>query len=336
MTEELSYRAYWERLERETLSEYAMLSENTRGRQYPLAPCEVRTPFVRDRDRIIHCKSFRRLKHKTQVFLSPVGDHYRTRLLHTLEVSQIARTIARGLRLNEDLTEAIALGHDLGHTPFGHAGESVLNELVPGGFFHNVQSRRMVEKIENGGKGLNLCYEVCDGIEHHKKNSRAITLEGRVVSFADRIAYINHDIDDAIRAGILTEGQLPASALRILGNSHGVRINNMVLDVIHESEGRPEIRMSDTVYAQFDLLRDFMFEKVYYNPDAKREEGKAKRLIEALYRHYLQNVHTLPAEFTQYIEEDGAERVSADYIACMSDRYAIEDYKNIYVPRDWI
>ena len=225
-----SLREHAEELETQTLSPYAMLSRNTRGREYPMEKCPIRTEFVRDRDRIIHCKSFRRLKHKTQVFLSPVGDHYRTRLTHTLEVSQIARTISRGLRLNEDLTEAIALGHDLGHTPFGHAGESVLDRLVSGGFEHNVQSLRVVEKLENG-TGLNLTYEVRDGIVNHKKSGTPCTLEGAVVSIADRIAYINHDIDDAIRAGVLHEEDLPKRCVTVLGNSHGRRINTMITDV---------------------------------------------------------------------------------------------------------
>ncbi len=336
MEDKGNYREYYEKIEAQTLSKYAMLSVNSAGRERELAQCPVRTGFVRDRDRIVHCKSFRRLKHKTQVFLSPVGDHYRTRLTHTLEVSQIARTISRALRLNEDLIEAIALGHDLGHTPFGHAGESVLDELVPGGFSHNVQSRRVVEKLENNGAGLNLCFEVRDGIENHKKNSKAATLEGVVVSFADRIAYINHDIDDAIRAGILKNEQLPASCVKKIGATHGERINSMILDVLRESFDKPEIRMSKEMYEQFDLLRDFMFENVYLNHEAKREEGKAKKLIKALYEYYLQRVDTLPEEFTKYIEEDGAERVAADYIACMTDRYAVQDYKNIYVPKDWI
>ncbi|MDD4075876.1 MAG: deoxyguanosinetriphosphate triphosphohydrolase [Eubacteriales bacterium] len=329
------YRTRCEEIEAMTLGRFAKRSADTKGREYPLPPCPVRTPFVRDRDRIIHCKSFRRLKHKTQVFLSPVGDHYRTRLTHTLEVSQIARTISRALRLNEDLTEAIALGHDIGHTPFGHGGESVLNDLVPGGFEHNKQSRRVVEKLENG-VGLNLTFEVRDGIENHKKNSNAATLEGHVVSFADRIAYINHDIDDAIRAGVLSQAQLPKSCVEVLGATHGERINSMILDVLHESYDKPAISMSDTVYAQFELLRDFMFQNVYLNHEAKREEDKAKSMIAALYRYHLQHVKELPSEFTKYLDEDGPERVTADYIACMTDRYAVQDYKNIFVPNDWI
>lgn len=336
MDQRIQYREHCEQIEAQTLSPFAMLSVNSAGREHPILPCPVRTVFVRDRDRIIHCKSFRRLKHKTQVFLSPVGDHYRTRLTHTLEVSQIARTISRALRLNEDLTEAIALGHDLGHTPFGHAGESVLDELVPGGFSHNVQSRRVVEKLENNGEGLNLCFEVRDGIENHKKNSHAATLEGVVVSFADRIAYINHDIDDAIRAGILKNEQLPQSCVQTIGATHGERINSMILDILKESFGKPEIKMSKIMYEQFDLLRDFMFDNVYLNKEAKKEEGKAKKLIEVLYKHYLKHLDELPEEFRKYIDEDGAERVAADYIACMTDRYAVQDYKNIYVPKDWI
>ena len=236
-----------------------------------MKPCPIRTDYIRDRDRIIHCKSFRRLKHKTQVFLSPVGDHYRTRLTHTLEVSQIARTIARGLRLNEDLTEAIALGHDLGHTPFGHAGEEVLNNLMKdeGGFAHNEQSIRVVEKLENDGRGLNLTYEVRDGILNHRRSGTPCTLEGYAVSLADRIAYINHDIDDAIRAGVLSPKDIPESCNKILGDTHGERINTMILDILEQSFGKPEISMSEPVKEQFHILRSFMFDKVYLNPRAK-------------------------------------------------------------------
>ena len=326
-----SLREHAEELETQTLSPYAMLSRDTRGREYPMEKCPIRTEFVRDRDRIIHCKSFRRLKHKTQVFLSPVGDHYRTRLTHTLEVSQIARTISRGLRLNEDLTEAIALGHDLGHTPFGHAGESVLDRLVPGGFEHNVQSLRVVEKLENG-TGLNLTYEVRDGIVNHKKSGTPCTLEGAVVSIADRIAYINHDIDDAIRAGVLHEEDLPKRCVTVLGNSHGRRINTMITDVIARSYGRPQICMSERIGEEFDMLRAFMFEHVYRDSDAKQEEGKAKHVVEQLFLYYLRHMD----EFTRHIAADGAERVAADYIACMTDRYAITDYERKFVPKEWM
>lgn len=325
-----------EQLEKETLSPYATLSVNTRGREKPIDPCPIRTDFMRDRDRIIHCKSFRRLKHKTQVFLSPVGDHYRTRLTHTLEVSQIARTIARGLQLNEDLTEAIALGHDLGHTPFGHAGESVLNECVPGGFKHNLQSLRMVEKIENDGNGLNLTWEVRDGIRNHSGMDIPQTMEGKVVRLSDKIAYINHDIDDSIRAGVLCESDLPADCTDVLGQSHGKRINTLILDVIGQSYGKPDILMSVQVKEMFDKLHSFMFDHVYLNGTAKREEGKGQHVVEQLYYYYLEHLSLLPDDFIKFIEEDGAERVAADYIACMTDRYAVTDYERIFVPKDWM
>lgn len=329
-------RQYFERLEEETLSPYAMLSKNTRGRETPIEPCQIRTEFIRDRDRILHSKSFRRLKHKTQVFLSPQGDHYRTRLTHTLEVSQIARTISRALRLNEDLTEAISMGHDLGHTPFGHSGEDVLDALLPGGFEHNVQSLRVVEKLENDGEGLNLTFEVRDGILHHKKSGTPATLEGVVVSLADRIAYINHDIDDAIRAGVLKESDLPVECVRVLGNSHGKRINTMILDVVEQSANKPRVCMSERMYAQFDALRDFMFDNVYKNPKAKSEEEKAKRVINELFEYYLVNIHLLTGEYAKYLEMDGKERAVADYIAGMTDNYAVSEYMRIFVPKSWM
>ena len=331
---EHNYREIIEQREKTMLSPYAALSSETRGRETPLKPCPVRTEYVRDRDRIIHCKSFRRLKHKTQVFLSPIGDHYRTRLTHTLEVSQIARTISRALMLNEDLTEAIALGHDLGHTPFGHSGEKVLNELVPGGFEHNVQSLRMVEKLENG-VGLNLTYEVRDGILNHKKNGKPCTLEGAVVSLADRIAYVNHDIDDAIRAGLLSNEKLPKSCIEKIGKTHGERINALIMDILSESFGRNFVRMSDGMMIEFDRLRDYLFENLYHDPRAKAEEGKAVGVVETLYKHYLKNIDTLPDDFKKYIEEDGKERVCSDFIACMTDRYAVRDYERLFVPKDW-
>ncbi|NLI55217.1 MAG: deoxyguanosinetriphosphate triphosphohydrolase [Clostridiales bacterium] len=335
MTQE-NPRQYYERIQAQTLSPYAMLAQNTRGRETPIELCQIRTDFIRDRDRILHSKSFRRLKHKTQVFLSPQGDHYRTRLTHTLEVSQIARTISRALRLNEDLTEAIAMGHDLGHTPFGHSGEDVLNELLPGGFEHNVQSLRVVEKLENDGEGLNLTFEVRDGILNHKKSGDPATLEGRVVSLADRIAYINHDIDDAIRAGVLEESDLPESCVRVLGKSHGKRINTMILDVVAQSADKPLVQMSDAVYEQFDALRDFMFDRVYKNPKAKSEETKAKRVIEELFAYYLAHVDLLTGEYAKYLEQDGKERAVADYIAGMTDNYAISEYMRIFVPKSWM
>ena len=329
-------RQYYERIQAETLSPFAMLSQNTRGRETPIELCQIRTDFIRDRDRILHSKSFRRLKHKTQVFLSPQGDHYRTRLTHTLEVSQIARTIARALRLNEDLTEAIAMGHDLGHTPFGHSGEDVLDELLPEGFEHNVQSLRVVEKLENDGEGLNLTFEVRDGILNHKKNGKPVTLEGYVVSLADRIAYINHDIDDAMRAGVLEESDLPAACVRVLGNSHGKRINTMILDVVEQSFGKPFVQMSDAVFEQFNALRDFMFERVYKNPVAKSEEEKAKRMIRELFAYYLEHTELLSGEYAKYLEQDGKERAVADYIAGMTDNYAVSEYVRIFVPKAWV
>lgn len=335
MTQE-NPRQYFERLEAETLSPYATLSKNTRGREIPIEPCQIRTEFIRDRDRILHSKSFRRLKHKTQVFLSPQGDHYRTRLTHTLEVSQIARTISRALRLNEDLTEAISMGHDLGHTPFGHSGEDVLDELLPGGFEHNEQSLRVVEKLENDGEGLNLTFEVRDGILHHKKTGTPATLEGVVVSLADRIAYINHDIDDAIRAGVLKESDLPAECVRVLGNSHGKRINTMILDVVEQSAGKPAVTMSARMYEQFDALRDFMFENVYKNPKAKSEEEKAKRVIHELFEYYLSHTEQLTNEYAKYLVIDGKERAVADYIAGMTDNYAVSEYMRIFVPKAWM
>lgn len=333
--EEMNPRQDWEKMQEETLSPYAMLAKNSRGREREIAQCTLRTDFIRDRDRILHCKSFRRLKHKTQVFLAPQGDHYRTRLTHTLEVSQIARTISRALRLNEDLTEAIAMGHDLGHTPFGHSGEDVLNELVPGGFEHNVQSLRVVEKLENDGAGLNLTYEVRDGILNHKRSGQPCTMEGWVVSLADRIAYINHDIDDAIRAGVLMESDLPRECVEVLGTSHSKRINTMIMDVYQQSREKPVIRMSDEVRVQFEALRTFMFERVYKNPVAKSEEQKAKRVVAELYRHYVTYIDKLPPDFIANVETDGKERVAADFIACMTDTYAIRQYQELFVPKSW-
>ncbi|HRX59237.1 MAG TPA: deoxyguanosinetriphosphate triphosphohydrolase [Eubacteriales bacterium] len=329
-------RVYYERLQAETLSPYATLPQNSRGREVYVEPCPLRTDFSRDRDRIVHCKSFRRLKHKTQVFLSPQGDHYRTRLTHTLEVSQIARTISRALRLNEDLTEAIAMGHDLGHTPFGHSGEDVLGEILPGGFEHNVQSLRVVEKLENDGAGLNLTYEVRDGILNHKRSGKPCTLEGCVVSLADRIAYINHDIDDAIRAGVLKESDLPRACVAVLGDSHRKRINTMILDVVEQSFGKPQIGMSPHIYGQFDALRDFMFENVYKNPVAKGEEERAKRVLRELFAYYLAHTGELADEYRKYIPEDGEERAVADYIAGMTDNYAIREYVRLFVPKSWM
>ena len=313
--------------ERTFLSPYAMKSEDTKGRLTPIEPCEYRTEFQRDRDRILHCKSFRRLKHKTQVFLTPFNDHYRTRLTHTLEVTQIARTISRALLLNEDLTEAIGLGHDLGHTPFGHAGERVLNALT-GHFAHNEQSLRVVDILENDGRGLNLTYEVRDGILNHKSSGNPCTLEGRVVSYADRIAYINHDISDAIRAGIISESDLPKDCIRYLGKTKGERINTMVKDVIEQSYGKPVIAMSDEGYFYLNKLREFMFERVYFTSAGEKLQQKADRMLNILFKYYITHPDEVPhpacvTDVTTFV---------CDYIASMTDTYAVEMAKNIFIP----
>jgi dGTPase len=316
------------------LSPYAVRSRDSRGREREEPPDPLRTCFMRDRDRIIHCKSFRRLKHKTQVFLAPEGDHYRTRLTHTLEVSQISRTIARVLHLNEDLTEAVALGHDLGHTPFGHMGEDALQGLTPAPFHHNEQSLRVVEKLEYGGKGLNLTWEVRDGIRGHTgKSAPPATMEGKIVRVADRIAYANHDIDDAIRAGILEETDLPASTLQVLGRHHSQRINTLVNDMVERSRGTGEIRLSQEVEAALDELRTFLFERVYIGSVAKMEEGKAVTMLRSLFTFYLEHPEEMPEEF-QGDEEELSVRV-CDYVAGMTDRYADSKYREHFVPRSW-
>lgn len=333
--EDGSFRKMREEWEKQMLSPFATLAVNTRGRDVPMPLCPVRTEFVRDRDRILHSKSFRRLKHKTQVFLAPKGDHYRTRLTHTLEVTQIARTISRALRLNEDLTEAIAMGHDLGHTPFGHAGEEVLNELLPKGFKHNQQSLRVVEKLEYDGKGLNLTWEVRDGIVNHTSSGHPATVEGKVVSLADRIAYINHDIDDAMRAGVLTEDDLPQSCIELFGDTHGKRINSLIINVINNSQNSDVIRFSEDYAEEFKVLRKFMFDRVYLNPTAKSEEGKAKGVVRALYEYYFNHPELLDEEYARTLEAEGKERAVADFIAGMSDTYAIGTYEKIFVPKSW-
>ncbi len=315
------------------LSPNASLAVNSKGRSVYEEPCEIRTCYQRDRDRIIHCDSFRRLKHKTQVFLTPSGDHYRTRLTHTLEVSQIARTIARALSLNEDLTEAIALGHDLGHTPFGHAGERALNSLADCGFNHYEQSVRVVEKIEKDGKGLNLTYEVKDGILCHTKGKEASTLEGQIIRIADKIAYINHDIDDAERAGVIVEETIPLSLRMELGMTKSERINNMVLDVINNSTDK--IRMSDNVYTAFMELHDLMFVAVYTNPVCKSEEKKAIEMLQKIYAFYIENPNELPDEFKKIADVDGIQRAVCDYIAGMSDTYALKIFKDLFIPKFW-
>ncbi|WP_283243552.1 deoxyguanosinetriphosphate triphosphohydrolase [Feifania hominis] len=324
-----------EDLEAQILSPMATLAKNSRGRLVEEPECEIRTAFIRDRDRIIHSKAFRRLKHKTQVFLAPEGDHYRTRLTHTLEVSQIARTIARALSLNEDLTEAAALGHDLGHTPFGHAGEQVLNELTADGFSHCEQSLRIVDRLEKDRRGLNLTFEVRDAILNHAGSGRAETPEGQILKFADRIAYINHDLDDALRAGVLTEDDIPFDVKYTLGRTHSKRINTLIRAVIEESVKTGKIEMTPEIKRVMDDFRSFMFENLYRNSAPKREEGKAKQVVEKLYLHFVADPKSLPEEYLQYIEEDSIERVVCDYIAGMSDRYAISLFEDIFVPKTW-
>ncbi len=332
-----SIRESMEETERRTLSPYATLSSASKGRQREEAPCDIRTCFMRDRDRIVHCKAFRRLKDKTQVFLSPQGDHYRTRLMHTLEVSQIARTMAKALRLNEDLVEAIALGHDLGHTPFGHAGERALNEICPLGFEHSRQSLRVVDVLEKNGKGLNLTAEVRDGILCHQTESMPSTLEGQTVRLADKFAYIHHDMDDGIRAGILREEDVPEELRALLGGSIRERLNTLIHDVIEASSGRDGIFMSDPVYDGMMRLRTFMHRNLYTHSEAKREEGKASRMLKELYLYYVDDPSAMSAEYRRLITEDGweKERVVCDYISGMTDQYSIAVYRDIHIPRLW-
>lgn len=328
----MTIRERQERDEESRLSPYAALSSKSAGRAAPISQCELRTCYQRDRDRIIHCKSFRRLKYKTQVFLTPMGDHYRTRLTHTLEVSQVARTLARSLRLNEDLAEAIALGHDLGHTPFGHIGENTLDKLLPGGFRHNEQSLRVAERLEHEGQGLNLCAETLDGIRNHSGKGEPATLEGWCVRRADRIAYINHDIDDAIRGGILKPFELPRRCLAVLGRTHGERIDTMIRDIVAVSTDQPFVRMSEEVRQASDELRAFLFEYVYHDEWRKKEEERCDYILTALYEHYLAHPEQLPAEYLEISFIEGAQRAVCDYVACMTDRYAIEQFTDIFVP----
>ena len=330
----LSIREETQRIEREILSPYAALSENTRGRVREAAECPIRTPYQRDRDKVIHCKAFRRLKHKTQVFLSPEGDHYRTRLTHTLEVAQIARTIARALRLNEDLTEAVALGHDLGHTPFGHAGERALNRLMPSGFRHYEQSVRVVERLENDGRGLNLTFEVRDGIRCHTTGQEARTMEGRIIRWADKIAYMNHDIDDAIRAGVIRESDIPRDITAVLGDTKNKRITTMVTSLIRNSPAGV-VNMDADVLEAYDALHEFMYEAVYLNDYAKREEKTVPHLIESLFGYYVRHPDRLPESMREIAEADGKEQAACDYIAGMTDRFAVDLYSNLFIPKAW-
>lgn len=330
----MEFRLYTEAMEEKHLSTFAARSSRSVGRQRPEKPCQIRTAFQRDRDRIIHSKAFRRLKHKTQVFIIPEGDHYRTRLTHTLEVAQIARTVARALRLNEDLTEAIALGHDLGHTPFGHAGENALHQIMQDGFQHNQQSLRVVEELE-GGQGLNLTWEVCDGILHHTGAVRPATLEGQIVKIADRVAYINHDIDDALRGGLLQVQDLPDFCLEVLGLEHRTRINRMVLDLIENSWNKPLISMSSQVQEATDKLRKFLFANVYIDSEAKGEEGKARHVVQYLFEYWIRHPESLPTEHRERAVTIGVKRAVCDYIAGMTDRYAIAQFKALFIPRSF-
>ena len=326
-------RTVTEQNEKLILSDKAALCVNSKGRKAPEEECELRTCYQRDRDRIIHCKAFRRLKHKTQVFLSPESDHYRTRLTHTLEVSQIARTIARALRLNEDLTEAVALGHDLGHTPFGHAGERALKELTDIAFTHYEQSVRVCERLEKEGKGLNLTYEVLDGILHHTTGEQAHTLEGRIVRIADRVAYINHDIDDAVRAGVISESDIPKEIADRLGYTKSERINTLVASIVENSGD--DIKMDDDTARYYDMLHNFLFDSVYKNPVAKSEETKVLGIVEGLFKYYLKQPEKMPKEYLNIAETDGIIRAVTDYIAGMTDHYAITVYSDIYIPKAW-
>ena len=321
--------------ERRMLSPLACLSAQSRGRQRQETECGIRTCFQRDTDRIVYSKAFRRLKHKTQVFLQPEGDHYRTRMTHTLEVSRIARTIARALGLNEDLTEAIALGHDLGHTPFGHAGERALDQVTPGGFAHYRQSLRVVDRLEKNGDGLNLTWEVRNGILCHTKGEDAATLEGQVVRLADHIAYINHDIEDALRGSVIFPTDLPLDCSQVLGFDHKTRINTPVTDAIQASQGQERIVQSPQVGDAMLRLKAFMFENVYTNPMAKGEEGRAEGMIQQLFRFYRDNPDRLPEDFQDILLREGPERAACDYIAGMTDPFAIAEYTRLFIPAGW-
>ena len=333
----MTIRESLEQWEKEYLSPYAALSMNSRGRLKEEEPCDIRPVFQRDRDRILHSKSFRRLKDKTQVFLTPEGDHYRTRLTHTLEVSQNARTIAKALQLNEDLVEAIALGHDLGHTPFGHAGERALNQICPYGFSHSEQSVRTVDVLEKGGIGLNLTYEVRDGIRNHQTSGEPLTLEGKIVRFSDKIAYIHHDMDDAIRGGILTEKDVPKEIGDVIGYTTGERLDHFIHDLVTNSQGKNDIMMSEPVAKAMKDLRRFMFKNVYTNKNAKSEEAKAEMLMATLYEYYLKHFDKLPQEMKNLVDKNGdpKERIVCDYVGAMTDRFAIAMYEELYIPKSW-
>ena len=333
----MTIREHLEQLECTNLSPYACLSKDSKGRLREEPQCDIRPVFQRDRDRILHSKSFRRLKDKTQVFLTPDGDHYRTRLTHTLEVSQNARTIAKALRLNEDLVEAIALGHDLGHTPFGHAGERALNMVSPTGFVHSEQSVRTVDVLEKNGAGLNLTEEVRDGIRNHQTSREPSTLEGKIVRLSDKIAYIHHDMDDAIRAGILTDTDVPKSIGAVIGYTLGERLDHFIHDLVTYSLGKDDVSLSPPVAQAMKELREFMFENVYQNPIAKSEESKAENLMITLYEYYLKNIDLIPRHMLDLMDRDGTskEQIVCDYVGAMTDRFAISKYEEIYIPKTW-
>ncbi|MCR4752073.1 MAG: deoxyguanosinetriphosphate triphosphohydrolase [Eubacterium sp.] len=332
----MTIRETLEATEEKELSPFASLSRCTKGRERPIEDDRVRTDYMRDRDRILHSKSFRRLKDKTQVFLSPQGDHYRTRLVHTLEVSQLSRTVAKALHLNEDLVEAIALGHDLGHTPFGHAGERALHALSPYGFHHYEQSVRVVERLENNGKGLNLTWEVRDGIFRHQMELMPATLEGRIVRLCDKIAYIHHDMDDAERAGIIDESMIPDHLRRILGGNHKERLNTLIMDMIFSSNGKPDILQSPEIRDAMMEIRALMFRTVYTDSIAKAEEVKVTRMLEQMYHYYLEHPQDLTDEFRMLLEEgEPKEKVICDYISGMTDQYCIHCYNRLFVPKSW-
>ena len=331
----MTLREEREALEHQTLSPYAAYASASKGRRRPMEPCAIRTCYQRDVDRIVHSKAFRRLMHKTQVFLRPEGDHYRTRMTHTLEVARISRTIARGLRLNEDLAEAVALGHDLGHTPFGHAGERLLNEILPEGFRHNEQSLRVVDRLESGGEGLNLCYEVRRGILCHTGPDTAETLEGQIVRIADKIAYINHDIDDAMRGNIIYPMDIPLDVSQILGFDHSGRINTLTADVIQASQGQDRVQQSPACREAMAKLRAFMFEAVYHNPVAKGEESKAQDMLARLFEYYQKDPDELPDDFQSIRQEEGVDRAVCDYIAGMTDPFAVDRFQELFIPKGW-
>lgn len=333
----MNIRETMEQWEKEHLSPYASLSATSKGREHPEEECDIRTVYQRDRDRILHSKSFRRLKDKTQVFLAPQGDHYRNRLTHTLEVSQIARTIAKALRLNEDLVEAIALGHDLGHTPFGHAGERALNQVSPDGFSHYKQSVRVAQVLEKEGEGLNLTWEVVDGILNHRTSGTPSTLEGQIVRFSDKIAYIHHDMDDAYRAGVITEDDIPITLRVLLGSNNRERLNTFVHNIIENSMGQPVIRMSLEIQEGMMELRALMFQNVYTSPLAKKEENKAIQMLTQLYGYYFEHPDAMSREYRELILYRGVPKYQAvcDYLSGMTDQYSMEKFREIFIPKTW-